>query len=242
MKILTTNGYSDLERLSDIELYYSAPENFSESSVKISGEEYKHISKVMRHKLGDELHITDGKGSIVKGNISGLQIDSAVIEIREIYKYENKFKNITFCVPKLRNPNRFEFGLEKCTELGITNFIIYESLRTVAKGTKIDRWEKILLSAMKQSLRSFLPEIKILNSINDIMNLKGEKIIFEQNCERRFSEFQREKSTQYYFIFGPEGGLDKEEIESAKSVNVFNLDENRLRSETAIVKCASMLG
>ncbi len=230
-----------MERLSDIELYYSSPENISDSFVKITGEEFKHLSKVMRHKLGDELHVTGGTGSIVRGIITELNNDSAEIKIEEIYKYENIFKNIVFCIPKLKNPNRFEFAIEKCTELGITNFIVFESLRTVAKGVKIERWEKILLSAMKQSLRSYLPQIRTVSSLEEILKYEGKKIIFEQNCERGFSEFRREKRTQYYFIFGPEGGFDKKEIESEKYADVFNLDDNRLRSETAIVKCASML-
>ena len=74
-------------------------------------------------------------------------------------------KNIFFCIPKLKYSDRFEFALEKCTELGITNFIIFDSERSIHKSDKKERWEKIVLSAMKQSLRSYLPNITVINSL-----------------------------------------------------------------------------
>ena len=206
------------------------------------GDEFKHITKVMRHKNGDELYVTDGRGLIVKGILTDMEKGLAVIEAVKILRYQNNLKNITFCIPKLKNPNRFEFALEKCTELGITNIIVYESSRSVAKGSKKERWEKILLSAMKQSLRSYLPRLYTAASFGDLLKNEGKKIIFDQNSEQKFTDFQNDKNIDYYFIFGPEGGLSRQEIEAVVPADVYNLSENRLRSETAIIKCASMLG
>jgi 16S rRNA (uracil1498-N3)-methyltransferase len=92
---------------------------------------------------------------------------------------------------------------------------------------------------MKQSLRAFIPNI-ITSGFDDIINLDGKKILFDQNSKKFFdSKFSVDK--QIYFLFGPEGGFDENEINSVDSEDRYKLAENRLRSETAIIKCASLL-
>ena len=230
-----------LAYLSNIELYYSHPDSFSGTSVKVTGEEFSHLTRVMRHKIDDDIYVTDGCGKIFTCRITEIDKTFLSAEILSVETYENKFQNIFFCIPKLKSPERFEFALEKCVELGITNFIIYESMRTVAKSIKVERWEKILLSAMKQSLRSYLPKIHSLTNFKNILELDGTKILFEQNAEKKLSELKLANDKNYYFIFGPEGGLDKQEIELAGTANLYQLTENRLRSETAVVYAASKI-
>jgi 16S rRNA (uracil1498-N3)-methyltransferase len=131
--------------------------------------------------------------------------------------------------------------LEKCAELGITNFIIFESKRTISRGNKTDRWNKILISAMKQSLKCYLPDIKVVNSVKEIFSLNGGKIGFEQNSSNKIGSLKIIPDVNYYFIFGPEGGLDTDELELFDPENIYNLAENRLRTETAIIKVACLL-
>jgi len=230
-----------LAYLSNIELYYSPPESFTEDVIKVTGDEFSHLTRVMRHKIDEIIFLTDGCGKIYTCKIINLEKTFLSAEIQSFESYQNKFNNIYFCIPKLKSPERFEFALEKCVELGITNFIIFESLRTVAKSNKIERWEKLLLSAMKQSLRSYLPKIYSLTTFKNILALDGAIILFEQNAEKKLSEMNFSDDKHYYFIFGPEGGLDKKEIELAGTENLFQLTENRLRSETAIVFAASQI-
>ena len=195
----------------------------------------------MRHSVNDLIHVTDGVGHIFECEVNKLSKELLILNIKKIYSYKNEYPNIIFCIPKLKNPERFEFALEKCTELGITNFIVFESSRTVSKANKIDRWNKIVLSAMKQSLRSYLPQISILNSLSEILAQEGKKIIFEQNAEVKFENKFINPSKKYFLIFGPEGGLSEEEISNFEGNDLFKLAENRLRAETAIIKCASVL-
>ena len=162
------------QHLSNIELYYS-PEGIINNKILIEGEDFNHIIKVMRHSEQDIIYITDGHGNIYESLLNKINQYSLSAEPVKSYYYENVKQNIFFCIPKLRNSDRFEFALEKCVELGITNFIIFESKRTISKGDKTDRWNKILISAMKQSLRSYLPGIKVVNSIKEIFALNGEK-------------------------------------------------------------------
>jgi len=230
-----------LDYLSNIELYYTSPSNCKENKIRVEGDEYKHIIKVMRHSVNDLIHITDGVGHIFKCRIIDSYKDYLDLSIEKILSYESELSNITFCIPKLKNPERFEFALEKSTELGITNFIVFESLRAVSKANKIDRWNKILLSAMKQSLRSFLPKLEVINSFYELIEFEGEKFIFEQSSEIVFKREFINQHKKYLFIFGPEGGLTDEEIKSYEKENLFRIAENRLRTETAIIKCASIL-
>ena len=230
-----------LAYLSNIELYYSHPDFFSGNSVKVIGEEFAHLTRVMRHKTDDDIYVTDGCGKIYTCRITDVDKTFLAADILSVETYVNKFHNIYFCIPKLKSPERFEFALEKCVELGITNFIIFESMRTVAKSNKVERWEKILLAAMKQSLRSYLPKINSLTNFKNILALDGNKILFEQNAEKKLSKLKLSDDKNYYLIFGPEGGLDKMEIESAGTENLYQLTENRLRSETAIVFAATQI-
>ncbi len=224
--------------LSGVELYHSLSENIKGNIISICGDDFKHIVKVMRHSVGDEIYVTNGQGEIFLFIIIEIKKDCLTASVKKILKYENEFSNISFCIPKLKNSDRFEFALEKCTELGITNFIVFDSERVIHKSNKKERWQKIVLSAMKQSLRSYLPNIDIVNSINEIYNLKGRKILLEQNSELKISSFKN-RDEKIYFIFGPEGGFAEAEM------NLFNekyrLAENRLRTETAIIKCASLI-
>ncbi len=231
--------------LSEVELYYTNQPSVG-NLISIEGEECHHITNVMRHKIDDILYVTDGKGTIHKSTISVIEKNKVVAAIAESTKYDNKFSNIWFCVPRLRSADRFEFALEKSVELGITNFIVFDSQRTVAKGEKIERWGKILLAAMKQSLRAWLPKIQYVKSINEIVKLDGTKILFDQNAEQTFQSFLPTLNSQFsilncFFIFGPEGGFTNEECRVLNEERTLRLTENRLRSETAIVAAASIL-
>ncbi len=209
------------------------------TTINLTGDEFHHAVKVMRNKEGSEVFITDGNGIIYTCNINKILKDRLSAEIVDQKKYKNKLSNITFCFPVLKNPDRFKFALEKCTELGITNFIIFNSNRSVAKVKNIEKWNKTLLAAMKQSLRAYLPKLQSIENLKELLNLDGEKIIFDQSGKNIFSKEIIKVDVNYYFIFGPEGGFTEEELSYFSKV--YSLAENRLRSETAIVKCASLI-
>jgi 16S rRNA (uracil1498-N3)-methyltransferase len=129
--------------------------------------------------------------------------------------------------------------------LGITNFVIFQSSRSIAKGAKLDRWNKIARAAMKQSLRSYLPEITYLDKFEKLNDLQGVKVLFEQNAKIPLSDYlstlNNNPANNYYFIFGPEGGLSDDELSSIDDAVLLKLNDNRLRSETAVVTTASLL-
>jgi len=226
--------------LSNVELYFTPKENYSGDQIVIDKDEFKHAVQVMRNPVGGLIYITNGKGSIFKCEIILIEQKILKANVLEEVKRENDIGNIYFCIPKLKNPDRLKFAVEKCVELGVTNFILFDSERTISKFSNINRLEKIALAAMKQSLRAYLPTIKMLDSLNSISKLGGEKILFEQNSEMNFS-FINNRDMNYYFIFGPEGGLTEKELNLFQGAKIFSLGEYRMRSETAIMKCASLL-
>jgi len=228
-------------QLFNIELYYSTAVNTNSGVISIEGEECKHILNVMRHNLDDEIYVTNGAGKIFTCQITQINKKSLEANIKNEFKYEERFPKITFCIPVLRNNDRLEFALEKCTELGVTNFIVYKAKRSVARGFNQKRIEKILTSAMKQSLLSWSSKINFANSIEEFASLPGDKIVFEQNSNLYFDNKILKHDKNYFLIFGPEGGLTDEEFSSLGASDKYKLADNRLRSETAIMKAASLL-
>lgn len=233
------NGYLTLELLSDIELFYS--DQVSSDSITLSDDEFHHCIKVFRKKTGDEIFITDGKGKIYFCRIETISTKELTAEIISVSSFEEKFPNYFFCIPLLRNKDRFRFAFEKLVELGISKIIIYKAKRSVADKINIDKLNKIAIETIKQSLQSLLPEIKIISSLNDLNQIKGRKIIFDQKVNKRFEKQLIKGDLPIYFIFGPEGGLSEEEINSIDDKEIYSLAENRLRTETAIIKVASII-
>ena len=228
-----------MEHLSDIELYFTPKELIAHDRLILKGDEFHHSVNVMRNSVGDKIFVTNGNGSIftcIIVSINKKQLSASIVETRFT---ENKANNIWFCAPMLKNPDRLKFAFEKCVELGITNFILFSSRYTLSKKVKPEKFQSTVLSAMKQSLRAFLPQLDSA-SFNDIIKLDGHKILFDQNAKLEFNgKISSEKPT--YFLFGPEGGFDKNEMETVEQENRFSLSTNRLRSETAIIKCASLI-
>ena len=225
--------------LSNIELYYTSSEFIESDRLILTGDELHHSVNVMRNTVGSTIFVTDGKGSIFTSKITSISVNHLSANIIERREYENKANKIWFCIPILKNPDRLKFAFEKCVELGITNFVLFSSNYSISKNVNSEKFQKVTLAAMKQSLRAFLPQI-LSSNFDDIINFDGGKILFDQNAETIFDGNQNINQPTYY-LFGPEGGFDKTELESVPQENRFSLTENRLRSETAIIKCASVI-
>ena len=228
-----------MEHLSDIELYYTPKELIQAKQLILVGDEFHHSVNVMRNSVGDKIFVTNGNGSIFNSKIISISENQLSANIVEVRVFENKASNIWFCIPILKNPDRLKFAFEKCVEFGITNFILFSSKCTISKKLNAEKFQKTTLAAMKQSLRAFLPQITSA-SFEDIVKFNGVKLIFDQNAKQEFEgKISLDKPT--YFLFGPEGGFDENEIESVEQENRFSLSTNRLRSESAIIKCASLI-
>ncbi|MCZ7613448.1 MAG: RsmE family RNA methyltransferase [Ignavibacteriaceae bacterium] len=185
--MVTQNGFSILAHLSDIELYYTPAELIRDDKLILSGDEFHHSTNVMRNKIGDTLYVTDGQGIIYTSKIISIQKSELSALIVDSKKQLNESGNIWFCIPSLKKPDRLKFAFEKCVELGIINFILFTSRNAVSTKVIPHKFQKTVLAAMKQSLRAFIPQI-LSSSFGEIMNLDGNKFLFDQSAGKNTME------------------------------------------------------
>ena len=209
-----------------------------ESEIILSAEESKHATKVLRKKEGDILNFTDGKGGFYKAKITVADTRKCRLEI---ISSEQKGKqhnyHLHIAIAPTKNMDRFEWFLEKATEIGIdeiTPIICHHSER---KAIKTERCTRILLSAMKQSLKFHLPKLNEAISLNDFIKQDFEGTKYIAHCEEgnktELKEKKKEKRT--LMLIGPEGDFSTTEIEIAlqNQFKEVSLGTSRLRTETA---------
>lgn len=207
--------------------------------IVLSTDESKHISKVLRKKTKDILNFTDGKGNLFIGEITNskeknIQVKIINKEVKE--KQHDYYLHIAIAPPK--NIDRFEWFLEKATEIGIdeiTPIICERSERIIIKK---ERGKRILVSAIKQSLKYHLPKLNETIKFNDFINQEfiGSKYMAHCNYRQKKIELKKIKNIKKTLILiGPEGDFTGTEIKTAlgNQFNSISLGESRLRTETA---------
>lgn len=227
-----------------MEHYYTSKENVSTESLLILGDEAKHLVKVLRKKPGEEIYVTDGLGNLFKCSIDRFAKESIECKIIEKILTETE-PAIKFMLYQslLKNPDRFEFAIEKSVELGVREIqpIITEFVISKNKD-RTERWNSISLAAMKQSQRVYLPRVKhpmtfaeaITSCNSDLKLIAHEKI---SDVGIGISNLKTDKNNSVALFIGPEGGFSDNEIESAllQGFKLLNLGKRKLRSETAAI-------
>lgn len=246
-----------------MEYYYTPKENVSENSLVIDGDEAEHLNKVLRKSTGEEIYVTDGQKNVYKTvieNISKSKIDCKIVE--KYFDLNEPKIQIKLYQSILKNPARFEFVIEKATELGVyeVNPIITETVvnkKRDKSANKLNRWQSIALSAMKQSQRCYLPFVNHPQNFDEaVKSCNTEiKIIAHEKVDMNDSVPTLSKGGQGGFIpdlaqsksisvfIGPEGGFTDKEIELALSngFKLLNLGKRKYRSETAAIVVMSLL-
>jgi 16S rRNA (uracil1498-N3)-methyltransferase len=232
-----------------MELFYLPELNENQTIVKLTGDEFHHLNKVLRFKVGDEIFISNGNGLIAKAKLIKIGRDTCESEILKIQRFKRRKTRLIALLPILRQEERFEFALEKLTELGIDEIQPFISARTVKKNFRFERSKKILITALKQSLNPFLPELKNTIEFNQfISELKSDDLVlYGDNKGLKILELQNQLTEhdvkRIIITVGPEGAFTDDELNILKKLNSFPiwLGEFRLRSETAIISLASQL-
>ena len=224
-----------------MDLFYS---NFDKDSrlITINQTDSKHITKAFRKKIGDIIKITNGKGSICDAVIveNGREIK---VEIKKVTNYKAEEISIHVAISPLKNPSRFEWFVEKATELGINQITPIISEFSEKKKVNIKRLERIIISSMKQSNQCYKPIINdVDNYLNFITNNNDEKIMANMKTDNKLDKGFI-KSNNICLMIGPEGGFSDKEIIQALESNVkeITLGKNRLRTETAAIYSISAI-
>lgn len=231
-----------LELLSNIDLFFAPPENISGNNILLAKDEARHLISVMRAQIGSQVFVTDGEGNLFATKILSIEKNEAQLNINEQKFFANDFENIFFCIPHLKKQDRLEYMIEKLIELGASQLIIFNSDTTLKRDFKMERNERLIIPAMKQSLNLHKAKIQY-SSLQEIISLEGEKIVFAQDAQQSFLNYNFEKLSRgaRYFIIGPEGDFSQHEKNKFAEDEKYFLTKNRLRSETAAIAAASII-
>jgi len=226
-----------------MQLFYNPDLDRSFKQFPFGPDESKHIVKVLRKVAGDELHITNGKGYLFRAKIIVADAKKCQVEIVETVKRHQKMHWLHMAVAPTKMNDRFEWFLEKVTEIGVNEITPIICEHSERKIVKQQRMERVIQSAMKQSLRAFLPQLNKAVTYNEFIEKEHKGLKFIAHCgDEEKVELKRRVAADkdITILIGPEGDFSSEEIKRAYENGFLpvSLGEARLRTETAaIVAC-----
>ncbi|MBE6202741.1 MAG: 16S rRNA (uracil(1498)-N(3))-methyltransferase [Rikenellaceae bacterium] len=223
-----------------MQLFY-APE-ISFPRYTLPEEESKHCVRVLRMGVGDELHITDGQGMLHRCKVVDDNAKRCVVEVVDSTQAEPLPYHLVMAVAPTKNIDRYEWFLEKATEVGVGEIYPIESEHSERRQIKHERELKVITSAVKQSLKMYHPTLHELTPFKQVvaMPFEGEKYIAHCNStlgERPYLGKLLKKGDRMLILIGPEGDFSPEEITFAvqNGFKPISLGDQRLRTETAAV-------
>ena len=203
-------------------------------------EEARHCIQVLRHRAGDEVYLIDGQGGFYRGVIAEAEKKHCVVQIEEAQQqYGKRPFRIHLAVAPTKNNSRLEWLLEKATEVGIDEITPVHCAHSERRVVKPARLEKVLLSATKQSLKAYLPQLHPMLPFTDFLDTLpsvGERYIAYLGGGVKGSlKDNYRPGTDVCILVGPEGGFSPEEADAAiaKGFQPVSLGPSRLRTETA---------
>jgi 16S rRNA (uracil1498-N3)-methyltransferase len=219
------------------------PEQFT-----LYSEEAHHIIHVLRLKEGKKIFLTDGKGSRFYCEILSIKKKSIELKILEKEHFEQKEPKINIAIGPVKKRDANEWMVEKLTELGVNSIHFFSSQNGERAKLNIERLKKISVSACKQSMNLYLPEMHDLQKFEDCISLyknySGRKFIAYCGTESNdFISLKYQLPENTIIFIGPEGGFDPKEIDFAKQIGfeTINLGTQRLRTETAAIFAVSAI-
>lgn len=226
-----------------MQLFYTSDIDVTATDFSFDREESKHIVKVLRKTEGQNIYITDGRGSLYTSVITLASEKKCTVKITDIKTQEkNNFYTHLVVAPTKMN-DRYEWFLEKATEIGVDEITPIICDNSERKVIKTERFDKIIQSAMKQSNQFYMPKLNEPITFKQFMALDLDGDLFIAHCEERNKKLLRdafEINKKYTLLIGPEGDFSTKEIDTALSKNFIpvSLGHTRLRTETAaIVGC-----
>jgi 16S rRNA (uracil1498-N3)-methyltransferase len=206
------------------------------------GEEAHHVIKVMRKKVGDEIVGVDGAGSMLVCTVQALGKDQLELAVKERHaEWGEKPQAICLLISPLHKPDRFEWLIEKAVELGATQIVPYLGKHTVKTGLRMDRMERIMIAALKQSMRSRLPILLEPLPLQEALKRVPLDLPLVAHADlgkpMQIYLDRFDSAASATLLVGPEGDFAHEELESVLQNGFLpvSLGQNRLRSETAAV-------
>lgn len=226
----------------------------SASDVVLDEATSKHIVQVLRMQNGEQLRLTNGKGNLFTAEITDNNRKKCTVKVITTSNEQRATNNIAIAISPVKNNTRFEWFLEKATEIGVTEIIPLICNRTEKPAFKFERMKSILVSAMLQSRQCWLPVLhepvqysKLWQSSKTLPKLAGYQQKFIAHCidnaKGNLADLNNESLSSKIILIGPEGDFTAEEIDLALQHNfsAVSLGDTRLRTETAGIVAATLL-
>lgn len=221
-------------------IFYAPPEHHQAGQIELRDQEARHASKVLRYREGDDIDIVDGQGGRYKCKVIQIADSFLKAEVKSSEKHEAPKPELILGLGLIKKRDRLEFAVEKAVELGVSQICLFRSRHTVKGNVRMNRLNMTVLSAMKQSLRAWLPQVQLLNSLETVIdNYNGVQSLLAHVCAddeaANISDFAGKD--KLLLLVGPEGGFSQDEVEYAMShgAETISLGKNRLRAETAAI-------
>jgi 16S rRNA (uracil1498-N3)-methyltransferase len=221
-----------------MQLFYTT--EIDTATAVLTGEEARHCVQVLRKRVGDSIHIVDGKGGMYEGLIAKISGKECIVDIQKNeQQYGKRPFYLHIAIAPTKNIARFEWFLEKAAEIGIDEITPIRCARSEREKLRLERLDKILVSAMKQSLKAYLPRLNPLASFEELV---GGQV----NAEARFIAWCAPAVNTHLkdnylpgqsvcILIGPEGDFTDREVHLAfdNGFKAVSLGKSRLRTETA---------
>jgi len=218
-------------------LFFAPELTKNETVYHFDKDESRHIVKSLRKRLGDELFLTNGSGDWFEAVITSVHPKKTSIKILKVFQKPPKSYKLHIAIAPTKNNDRYEWFLEKATEIGIDEITPVLTRFSERKTIKKERFDKILVSAMKQSLQAYKPHLNDLLPLDKVLQKDYKDTQkFIAYCHADLSLFSQINPKQNIIILiGPEGGFSDPELQKAIDAGFkpVSLSPNRLRTETA---------
>ena len=230
--------------------FYIAAYDATSPELTLDEDNSRHIVQVLRMQPGEPLLLTDGNGALIRATIQDNHKKKCRVRVDSVATQAPPERSVTIALPPLKNASRFEWFLEKATEIGVTGIIPLQSERTERQHTRPDRWQNILVSALLQSQQTWLPALSAPMGFNELLASSTADQLLIAHCLEAprptdsLADLVRARSlTSALILIGPEGDFTPKEVEEAlaKGFAPVTLGKNRLRTETAGIVAATLL-
>jgi len=237
-----------------------------QQEVVLDEDNSRHVIQVLRMGPGELLHLTDGRGHLLEGEVVDAHKKRCRVAVRSVRTSPPPSTNVTIAISPVKNASRFEWFLEKATEIGVTTIVPLLCERTERQSIRTDRLRNILVSAMLQSQQSWLPALSEPLPFSQLIAQAADTTLVAAagaaglrliaHCleaprpTMSLAGFVREQSAPVpgagpgtLILIGPEGDFSPKEVEMALAAGYLpvSLGANRLRTETAGVVAATLL-
>lgn len=229
-----------------MQLFYF-PNLLNNTTIDLPEDESKHCVRVLRKKIGDEIYLIDGKGHQAISKITDDNPKKCKLQVIDIQSFTNKSLGLHIAIAPTKNFDRMDWMLEKCTEIGVTEITFIETENSERNKINIERCEKILVQAIKQSKQYWLPKLNTMVTFKQFLNndyLKNYNCLMAWCSEHTTTLNEAiDKQKPTLILIGPEGDFTEQEAQLAleKNFKTISLGNTILRTETAAIYATAIV-